>query len=146
MSWSPCLGMASHTKHTLWKTALSCSRKRPPEPFLKACPTNRHGLTNELLARMATKLCVHLRMETKRTALLRALARAASDGDEECVVEALAVDVLPMGKPIATRLDDPKFEVAYEEMPDDGTLEFPELQEEMKQGRTRRRLADSCDT
>ena len=68
---------------------------------------------------MTMHVVFRLRMGTERTALLRALARAASDGDAEFVVEALAVDVLPMDKPKATSLDDPICEDgSFQEMPD----------------------------
>ena len=58
------------------------------------------------------------------------------------MIEALAVDALHTDKPIATLVAGPILEIVYEEMPDDDKLEFPELQEEMKKGRTRKRLAD----
>ena len=66
-----------------------------------------------------------LGMETERIALLCALARAVSDGDDESVGAALAVGALPMEEPTAHLLDDAIFEIDQQAMPDDdkfGTL------------------------
>jgi hypothetical protein len=53
-----------------------------------------------------------LRIDTERTAMMRALARAASDGGEDPAAQALAVEALPMYRPIATLVDRLTVEVA----------------------------------
>ena len=45
-------------------------------------------------------------------------------------------------KGVATLLQDPVFEAAYGEMPEDDKLEFPEIRQEIRKGRVRRHIAD----
>ncbi len=71
---------------------------------------------------MALRVGFGLCMVTERTALLHALAGVASYGVDEFVVESLAVDALPMDRPIATLRDDIISEVAYEDMPNGKTF------------------------
>ena len=60
--------------------------------------------------------------------MLRTLARAVAFGDEEFAVEAMAVDVLLMDKPVAPPLDGPIFEAARDEIRDNDEFAYPELQ------------------
>lgn len=111
-----------------------------PEPLLQAALRRSKCLSHDLLVFVAEFLRLDLGRDPSRHTLLRALA--ATQGDAQFAAGVIDEDEKPPTVAVATLLGDPVFEAAYQEMPDDDKLEFPEVRREQARNRVRQHVLD----
>jgi hypothetical protein len=114
----------------------------PPESLVRACLRRPKELAHHDLIRLAAHLEIAGGASDSRKALLDSIARKVSDDNADFVSQVHIAEEELAQKGVATLLQDPVFEAAYGEMPEDDKLEFPEIRQEIRKGRVRRHIAD----
>jgi hypothetical protein len=82
------------------------------------------------------------RQNDSRATLLESIARHISQNNTDFVSLAQRSETVTAQAGVTKLLQDPVFEAAYGEMPDDDKLEFPEIRSEFRKGRVRQHMAD----
>ena len=114
----------------------------PPEALVRACLRRPTDLIHEDLVRLAAFLETGSRPSDSRATLLESIARKTSENNTDFVSLVQRAETVAAQAGVATLLQDPVFEAAYGEMPDNDKLEFPEIRSELRKGRVRRHMAD----
>ena len=92
--------------------------------------------------RLAAFLETGSRPSDSRATLLESIARKTSENNTDFVSLVQRAETVAAQAGVATLLQDPVFEAAYGEMPDNDKLEFPEIRSELRKGRACRHMAD----
>ena len=79
----------------------------------------------------------------RREQLLRAICDKVSEGDEGWVKQVLDCDTKSTPNSVELLLNDPTFEAAYDELPDEDKEDFPEIRDVLKKKKARQRAADN---
>jgi hypothetical protein len=116
----------------------------PPETLVQACLRRPQALSHEDLVRLAASLDTGNSTHDSRGTLLESIARRASENNADFVslVRRAESETLSVQAGVCKLLQDPVFEAAYGEIPDDDKLEFPEIRLELRKGRVRQHMAD----
>ena len=112
----------------------------PPEPLARAALRRPADLSHRTCVAWAIHLGLNPNNQSIQT-ILRMIAESVASGDEAYVQQVMCTTLEPEPVHMVSLMQDPVFEAAYAEMPEEEQREFPELRRAQIKAKVRRHVA-----